>query len=212
MIYNSFRDAAEGTSDYIKITLVESSDTNFIKKQLFSRLRYAAMVPTYVVANVADTIFGIGSETVYHATFGWLGYSKDDAKYLRSSFKYVLSDPYYAFVKTINPGANSLGGYSAGKVTNLMQYVLVSPAKKFADSKYFMLKHVASRLTYAIAALAAVVTRVADGIIGLPFALLSIISFGAIKSLNEFSYNSLIQFPLAVTNFFKYAAYAVKPS
>ena len=206
------RSLAFGACEYIANNWVKSSDTNFIKKQLFSRLGFAALVPGYVVADVADTIIGVGAKTVDCLTFGMFESCQEVARVCLFSFKCVLLDPYSALLRTINPEAKFRPKYYSGKVTKLMKNLLVYPAKKFAKSDCFMHKHVVSRLTYALAALAAVVTRVADGVIGLPVAILSIISFGTIESVNAFALDSLKQFPLAVTNFFKYAACAVKPS
>ena len=189
---------------------VKSRDDNFIKKQLFSRLGYATLVPGYMIACIADTIMGIGAKTVDFATLGRFEPCKIYAKIHLPSFERVLSDPYYAFIRTINPGAefnfekNDMFA-TTGKVVEL----LVFQAKKFTESDSFILKNVASRLTFALAALAAMVTRVVDGIIMLPHVFLSVAICGAFVLSNSAAYEVLMQLPKAVTDFFKYATCAV---
>ena len=59
-----------------------------IKKQLFSRHGYAALMPTY---SVDDTIIVIGAKIVDYGTLDKFKFCKNVDKYRFTSFKYVLS-------------------------------------------------------------------------------------------------------------------------
>lgn len=88
-------------------------------------------------------------------------------------------------------------GFLSNNATNLLKDV----ARTCYRSDNFVKRHVISRLTYALLAMASLVTRTVDGIICMPIAAASILTCGTFPTLNNIAYRSL-QAPNIINDLF----------
>jgi hypothetical protein len=115
------------------------------------------------------------------------------------SSKPLLYAPFLNFLHFINPKAalssstkppmiDATGnGFIAGKVIGSVKNI----ANGCRNSHNFLKREVASRLSYVLLAVAAVVSRAIDGVIGIPAAALSILTGGTYVSLNNLAVRAL---------------------
>lgn len=218
----SFEKPAE---NYIEENWVHSNDTNFFKKQVGARVGHLALTPWSAVTSVADTIVGFGAGLAAIATQGKHKPTFKFAIEHLDSSKKIIVRPYVNLLKTLNPEAKFSGSISNapyvhrymayvtgqkdafitgdgdGFITSYVSEFLKDVARSCYNSDSFLKRHIASRLTYALLAVSSVITRLADGIIGVVAATLSFITLGKEESINNLAYRAL-QAPGIVNDIF----------
>lgn len=201
---------------YVQSNWVSGVQTNFFKKHVLSRGAHLILVPCSLIANVADTILG---SVVGIAAIGTLGRHRSTLetaiKHLKG-WDMLVSGPYLNILKAINPEAR-IEGYTENDALNHKTHPNIYPkpplitvtrngfiadrvrflglekkSKEYFNSDNFLRRHVASRLTIGLLAVACLVTRAVDAIIGIPAAALSILTLGKIVSLNNLAARTLL--------------------
>ncbi len=164
----------------------------------------------------ADSLIGMGAGFGTLLTYGKSKTVYKFSIYHLGSSKVVLLLPYKQLMEMINPEAKfparvsknatpftkylgSLAEHQLPMITadgnGFVSDLFIEPIKDIARTCYnsdnFLKRHVASRLTYALLAISCIVTRVVDGIIGVPAGLLSLITGGSFESLNNLAFRAL---------------------
>lgn len=185
--------------DYVNSNWVASSETTFIKKHVLARAAHLALVPASFITSAVDTIIGLGVGIGVICT---LGKHESTFKITRNhlfSSNRLFVRPYVNLLQTINPEANFSGSNGrsmisaegVGFLSDFSLNLLMNIARDCYNSDNFLKRHVFSRLTYVLLAVACLVTRAVDGIIGIPVAGLSILTGGKFESLNNLAYRTL---------------------
>lgn len=94
---------------------------------------------------------------------------------------------------TKNPVKTSAPSFFNGRglFTSLIVDSEINAAKKFADSKNILVRHIFSRIGFAFTLPTSMITRVADAALGLVAATFALITLGKISSLNNFAYRNI---------------------
>lgn len=179
---------------------VVSEETNLLKKQVLARGAYLLLTPVTFAACCLDTILGaiagVGALCTAGRSTPILNVSYN---HLKSSQSLIVR-PYIHFLAAINPefemASCSIFGFKIKKHRNglLSDPVIDKFAEQATDYRYsnnFLKRHIATRLTYALMAVSCVVTRLVDGIIGVPAACLSILLVGRCAPLNNIAFEGL---------------------
>jgi hypothetical protein len=193
--------------------LVNTENLNCAKRHLLARGAYLALTPLSFVTNAIDAVVGIGAGVGAILTVG-----KSDKIY-RVALEHlqgaqqILALSFTNLLHTINPQARfsrpendpgqwvhgvcirrpraTIGVEGNGFISNFF----ISRLRKTGSSCYrydgFLMRHIASRLTYALLAIACLITRTVDGIIGVLAAVLSLVTVGKFESLNNLAYRAL---------------------
>jgi hypothetical protein len=185
-----------------------SSDASFVQKHVLARGAHLLLAPASLITTAIDTIAGLGAAIGAILTLGQSRKIFDVAAALLNESNFLLSYPYQNFLQAINPDAD-FGDIDAYIVSNA-----ISPiedfAKKCAKSENFLQRHVASRLTYALAALACLVTRAVDGVISIPIVAASVITLGNFTLINHLACNTL-KAPGIIVDLVYCAVYVLNP-
>jgi hypothetical protein len=195
--------------------LVYGADRSFVKKNIAARAAHLGLVPLSLVMNTLDTLVGIGSGIGVVLIGGAEPESLKFALDHLDSSRKILVRPFSNLVKTINPEAifsddyanlpyiyrfiaNNcdpnppfISGDGDGFVTDFIKSELRPLAIDCCNSDNFLERHVASRLTFALLAIACLVTRAVDGLICIPAAVASLLTAGKFVSLNNLAYRTL---------------------
>lgn len=202
-----------------------ASSTRPAKKHILARSAHLILAPASLIPVAVDTIIGLGAAIGTLFTFGkHVPTYRITFNHLDSARKFLVY-PYVNILRTINPEAIFSGNIEAasyqttrsthsssyqakmlswkgvGLIGGLVFAILKKSAGECYNSRYFLNRHVSSRLTYILLAVACVVTRVADGIIAVPAVGLSILTMGKFESLNNLAYRTL-QFPSIINDLF----------
>lgn len=148
-----------------------------------------------IYAPVVDTIVGLSGCIGVFLTLGTVRHLNRSAFTHLNSSGHLASLPYTLILSTINPKAlNSTIGSNIKCTEGFAGKFIIPGIQKIAEncskSQNFLERHVASRLTYALALAASVITRVADIIIAALAIPLSLITLGAFGSLNNVAYRA----------------------
>ena len=164
----------------------------FFKESVLSRGAHFTSTPVYAFTNTIDTIIGLVAGIGALCTLGMHKPSYTFACKHIICADFLISDVYLGLIKMINPRLSlDDSANKAGMITEFVSTMLEKRANAFRDSDSIFKSHVASRLTIALLALSSIVTRVADGIIGLGAAGLSILCLGKVDELNSLAYRGL---------------------
>ena len=211
---------AKPMARYVLNNWVYSPDTNFVKKQIGARVAFLGGIPLSATTTILDTlvggIAGLGSILT-------LGRHKPTNRfhiYNIEVSRVIVVFPYGSLLKVINPSNEFtpktkenrilIDSNGDGLVSNFVLPKLKNYARKFAGSENVFKMHVLSRLTFALTAIAAVVTRVADAAIGLVAAAFSIITLGLYPSLNNLASRGL-QAPEIIKDIYYAAIKTINP-
>ena len=190
---------------------MDYKDKTFFNESVLSRGAHFTAVPVCLFTNVVDTAIGLGAGV---ATLCTLGMHQPTYKFTLdhlSSANHVISSIYFGLLRTINPRSKFDDSvYQNGIFAGVVAKPILECADAFRDSDSIFKRHVASRLTYALAGLSCIVTRVADGIIGLGAAGLSVICFGTNHKLNSLAVRGL-QATRLITDLFISAVVIINP-
>lgn len=202
--------------DYVAKNWVSSEETSFVKKQVLARGAYLILAPASLVTSAVDAIIGVGAGI---GAICALGKHKPTCqftiKHLHSSDR-MIAEPYVNLLKALNPdfelteGRSLIGAMGHGFTSHFIREPLKEVARSCYDSDSLLKRHVASRLTYALLAIASVVTRAVDGVIGVPAAALSLLTLGKFESLNHLAYRGL-QVPGIINDLFYCTIKLVNP-
>jgi hypothetical protein len=193
----------EAADHYVNHNLVQSNETTFLKKQILARGARFVLTPASFISSALDTIIGLGAGIGAILTLGTHASTFKVAINHLSNSKMLVALPYVNILLTINPEAkvaeNSTNKYKPpmiradkdGLISDIVINSLRNVARTCYNSDNFLKRHVATRLTYVLLAVSCLVTRVVDGIIGIPAAGLSILTGGKYESLNNLAYRTL---------------------
>ena len=149
--------------------------------------------PVGLVTTVADTIIGIGSGLCAVGTLGLHGPTcKVAAQHIENS-RHILSKPYMDLLRVLNPNAKitTVANSSDGIFHSAARDWCGEGVESCQNSRFWLVRQVCSRLTYVLYAIAAVITRVVDAIIGVFAAVLSFLFLGTFHGVNSYAYTGL---------------------
>jgi|GEM_PF-1790277 len=175
--------------------LIETFDFsfNFRAGNIIKRAAYALSAPLACTAATIDTVVGLMQTTPTIATLGMDdNIAKSSRDYLLSSAS-ILQMPYYSLLRSINPNVHI--DVSEIRKDSILHPMVTSPILRksiqLQSSRSFFHREISTRLFLAVYALASVVTRVADGAIGVLAATLSFLTLGKFNKINVIAYRSL---------------------
>jgi hypothetical protein len=194
---------------FVEDNWVRSKETTFLKKQVFARGVHLVLVPASLITSAVDAIIGVGAGIGAICTAGKHTQTYKFAMNHLCNLDRVFVNPYVNFLRAVNPEAQfstdknnvAISSMGDGFLSDLISVKLKNYARHCYNSDNFLKRHVASRLTYAVLAVACLVTRAVDSVIGILAAIFSVFTFGKFESLNNLSYRAL-QFPGIITDLF----------
>jgi hypothetical protein len=175
--------------------LVYTKRTNFLKKEILARCGRLVLIPLSATTAALDVALGtIGAAGALLTQGRNKSLCSFAMKHLDASSK-ILAQPYANLLKTFDP-KNSLSGSTVGAAgEGIIADVLVSTpdylAERCKKSNNFIVRHIASRLTYVLLATACLIARAVDGVIGALALPLSLITLGKCRSINALAYRGL---------------------
>jgi hypothetical protein len=196
---------------------------NFVEKQILSRVVNAGSALLTPLTSAVDIIIGLGAGVGTLCTIGTHKPTLQFAlKHLNRSNQ-IISGSYIRALKTLNPNAGLtyatnydetknplIPADGDGLITHYVKKELIKIADGYSSSENILVRNVSNRLTLALLAVSCIVTRVADGIIGLGAATLSFITYGQIESLNNMAYRGL-QAPGLINDLFQCIIKIINP-
>ncbi len=199
----------------------QKDNRSFFQDQIVSRGKHLLNVPFTALRHSVETASGIPFAVISLLSFGQfnevvkygttitettgLAYQK-----LRNS-AHILSRPAAHFIRFINPKAQIIDEFgNQGLIFSTVPDPIRVKASDFSRSTNFLKKHVASRLTYGVAALVAVISRTADLALGLVALAFSVLSLGLLPGLNDVACRGL-QAPAIISDLFYFAHKIINP-
>lgn len=170
---------------------------NPLAAEVLARGVNLVLAPASFLAAGGDTAVGLGAGIGALCTLGTQHSIVAVAERYLPWSRELVAAPYKHLLSTINPRAREYSGYAwisadgNGFITHYVFAYLSDKGREYRHSDDLLVKHVASRLTYALAAVACLVARVADGAIGLVAGLFSFFSVGKWESLNNLAGKAL---------------------
>lgn len=202
----SYVDSAE---QYIETNWVKPKDAGIFKRQCLSRVCHLGLVPLSGAAGLVDMIaegfFGLVN-LVTAGKNGWSG-RKVQRSFLTSGA--ILAKPYANLLKAVNPKAkieNDWGGVCFSFLIPRLDRL----AQGCSDSPNKFMHHVASRLTYVLAAISSVVARIIDVIIAVFAVILSFATVGKKEGINTCAYQGL-RITAVINDVFNFATKVINP-
>lgn len=178
----------------------EKSD-NFVKKHVKGRCARLILIPASFTTCALDTIYGLGVGIGAICTGGKKTKLSTTAFNYLTNSNLMLSIPYSNLLRMINPKAEISSkalNHCDGILSHTVNFSLKGLASKYNQTHWRCMisnnsfkHHIASRLTYALLAVACVVARAVDGIIGVAAATLSIVTVGKFTRLNDLAWKTL---------------------
>jgi hypothetical protein len=159
------------------------------RSEVLSRIISLLLIPGSAIANLADTVVAVFAQAGVILTGGNNQRLVNTAN-LHFSYSSSLSVPFYYLIRVINPRSGPEPVTSRG-ITLALKLKLEKIASKFFHSDNLLKKHTATRLTYALLAVACVVTRAVEAVFGLVGATLAVLTLGKFHRLNQFAYVNL---------------------
>lgn len=198
------KETVRPAANYIDNNWVRAPDANFLQKQVIARGGNLCLAPASLITAAVDTIMGLGAMLASVIT---LGLHRPTLKFTGNHItqsENLLLNPYRHLMKTINPEIQFAKDKEAwdplnpplitaegnGFFANVCVPIFNS-VKEYSKFDDFYTRHITIRLTSAVLAMAAIITRIADAIICLPAAALSLITLGSFESLNNLASRSL---------------------
>jgi hypothetical protein len=185
-----------------------SPDASFVQKHVLARGAYLLLAPASLITTAIDTIVGLGAAIGAILTLGRSQKIFDFACEFIGESDFLLSYPYKNFLQAINPDADF--GVQRGYIVSSAISPIEDFAKECSESENFLQRHVASRLTYALAALVSLVTKAVDGVISIPMTAISIITLGNFAFINNLAYKTL-KAPGIISDIFYFSVYVLNP-
>lgn len=174
--------------------LLKPQNESFLNDQIVSRLREAILIPFVMLSAPIDMIVGLGYYAGSILTFGTepklFSYAN---KFTLASGK-LFSTSYLHLLKVFIPKAGTDKKIKEfnGLFTHNVYQKIEEKAQHYSSSKNIFVRHGASRFTYPLLAIACVITRIADLVVGIFAAALSFIPyFGAKTWLNDSAFRGL---------------------
>jgi len=165
---------------------IATDEPDFLWNEILSRGAFLILAPVAMITSAIDTIIGLGVAFAAICTLGMhMPTVRLANRYLDSSGK-VISQPFSLLVKVINPHASFNNKIEIRtryrtsykpkiqSITCLFCERLFKLTKALKASEYFLVKHLFSRATYALAIPIITITKIVDmaiGCLALPFAL-----------------------------------------
>jgi hypothetical protein len=189
---------------YIDSTWTTSTNTS---EKIYARTANLLLAPVVLITCALDTILGLGATLGVVCTLGRHNIIADQAATLMLHSTKLLTAPYMQLLKTIDPKQRSYEkkytnnytcdkGLLTEKITFIFAHIL-----KISKSQNFFNRHIVSRLCFALLAMASLVTRVVDGLIGVLAASVSLLTLGYFHNVNQIAYQNL-QAPGIITDIF----------
>lgn len=202
----------------------DHSEKEFLEKHFISRGRHLLLTPLSAITCALDILVGSILFLKVLSNGGTKKNSYERAfKHLESS-QYILSLPYMNFVKIFNPAAifsedirrsgvdqvSYISNEGDGLISDYPLHYMRAVATECYRSDKALMRQGAARAIYAMRILVAVITRVADAIIGVAAAPLALFTFGYVNSLNNLAFRAL-QAPGIIGDLFYTAIKLVNP-
>lgn len=210
MEYSSLTlDCVQPILPHAKKKLIGADELGSLGNNVIDGLVNLGLAPISLGAAILDTVLGVLASVGAVVT---LGMHKTIYKASRSftlSSSRILVQPYRLLLKTINPHANirvltqaeirGKRGHpcpwiyltSDGLLTHFVKPYLFGKAMKACLEEDFTSRHITSRFLFTLSALTCLVTRAVDGMIAMPLAALSILTFGQMQAINTLAVNAL---------------------
>ncbi len=137
---------------------------------------------------ILDSIIGVGAAI---ASLGTLGLNKDLVEFTDKHLGDVEYLSIAPFGMTLLLFATGSPSDDATLTSEVVSRRLKNLASRCTNSDNLFKKHVGSRLTYALAVLSCVVTRVYDAVIGVLAFIPALLTLGHYSQLNRIAFNGL---------------------
>ncbi|MBA3958141.1 MAG: hypothetical protein H0X51_07100 [Parachlamydiaceae bacterium] len=168
----------------------ETDYVPFFKYYVVGRLIHLVAIPIFMVTYTLDTVVGVGISLLDLATLRTFSVlSTTSNRYLHGNK--ILSVPYLHLLWAFNPSAqlnveeNALITYGNGEgFFSNRAWEEFKVAKQLCQSDQWFVRHVVSRSHIVLTATITLITSVADGILGITCAGLSLVACGKISTLN----------------------------
>lgn len=178
---------------FVQKNFVLSKDAGCFEKHVSARAAYLLLIPTSFITATLDTIIGIGLGAGACLTGGLIKRLNTYSVRHIAASSVLLANPYYHLMRAINPKLRFGRSLSiANFVSNLVEKPVTVAMSNCLDSKSFFMRHVVTRTLIASNAIACLVTLVADAIICLPVAALSLVTFGYFDKVNRLAFGTLM--------------------
>jgi hypothetical protein len=196
---------------------------NFVDKEIISRCANGIAAPLTILTCAVDIIIGLGTGIGALCTLGRNRPTYKFAKHHLASSKTILADPYINVRKILNPSFVLTCKHEVpsendpficargdGFLSDYVKVYLEPKIENLKNSNSRIEKYIASRLTEAVLGVSLIVARVADGIIGIGAAFLSLLPFVNNQSLNNLAYRGL-QAPGLISDLFECTIKCINP-
>lgn len=160
----------------------------FVRRHIAARGLSCLLIPGSFVTHAISTIAGLGAAAVAAVTGGHCKPAAKAFSHLNQS-QDLLANPYKHLLRTINPQA--LTGAKRRFFHDTIARTVEGFAAKLSRANFWPIAHGASRLAYAVLAVAYLVTSVADGLIGVAAASVSLAFLGRWEAANAMAYSHL---------------------
>ncbi len=204
--------------NYIQVNL--SNSDSLFKSQVLTRVAYLSLAFLNIITGSVNATAGVLTGSLNILTAGKKHSLHKITLAQLCNTRLTLSLFYLNGLRVLNPHArlcnyipkNSLelsfdgNGLFAGRVNTLIQDL----SAQCNTSKNFLKKQVISRLTYVLLAVASLVTRAVDAVIGIIAAVFSILTLGKFNTINTIAFRGL-QVPGIVDDLFYCAVKIINP-
>lgn len=171
----------------------DESGRPHLGNHIILRLNSLFMAPTALVAHLIDTVISIITSVGTLITLGMNTKLYNVNRNFLLQTRYTLSYVYYFLLKTINTRAtmDEGGSDTGGLLSNIISLKMKSIASNCGNSTNVITRHVFSRMAYFLCGISTVVMRIVDLVIGLIAMIVSFLTLGKFKKINDIAYKGL---------------------
>lgn len=176
-----------------------NNEANCFNRQFTARVGYFLSAPLELISSIVDTAIGLLATVESLLALGTEKSCNKIAQNHLISASAIISSPYKFLLRTLNPTATfdecaPVSSKGNGLVSHYVINFLKEYGRSCTNSPNLFKQHVISRVTYALLAISCLVTRTADGAIGIIAAAFSFITLGKIDTINNIALRGL-RFP-----------------
>ncbi len=158
---------------------------SFFNEQVYQRGQYLIEIPVSLITSTLATVSAIPFATLAIVFGGLSGDAMHLGRTLLPQSKNIIRKPFYNLLHFINPKAESVRDEKFGPRSP------VCIGHKLKKSNNILVRHVVSRLSFALDLVAEVVRKAVFGVLGAIAAVFSLMTLGISPSLNKFAYKGL---------------------
>ncbi|MBA3958142.1 MAG: hypothetical protein H0X51_07105 [Parachlamydiaceae bacterium] len=179
---------------------VKTHKIDCAENYVLARTIHLVVIPIFLVITAVDIVVGVGISFIALATLRQFEHLNKMADNRIGSSSKLIAYPFVHLLLALNPDSqikmdrtSCISSHNHG-IFSQFAFKMEESAREKGEAVHWFTRHVISRPMFVLAALITVVTQVADGIIGVAFAGLSLISFGSVQTINTIALNALYAF------------------